>query len=185
MFFLVNNQPNTSQLIAACKRGERAAQIKVYENYSKVMYNTSLRIVKNTFDAEDIMQESFITAFSKLQDLKDNQTFGAWLKRIVVNNSLSFLRQQQIDVELDQVLYKIEDENADTNLEKYSEVKFEQLSRAMESLKHSYQLALNLHYIEGYDYEDMCNILNISYANCRTLISRAKSSLRKKLEVHL
>ena len=182
---MANNQPNTSQLIAACKRGERAAQIKVYENYSKVMYNTSLRMVKNTFDAEDIMQESFITAFSKLQDLKDNQTFGAWLKRIVVNNSLSFLRQQQIDVELDQVLYKIEDENADTNLEKYSEVKFEQLSRAMESLKHSYQLALNLHYIEGYDYEDMCNILNISYANCRTLISRAKSSLKKKLEVHL
>ena len=182
---MATNQPNTSQLIAACKRGERAAQIKVYENYSKAMYNTSLRIVKNTFDAEDIMQESFITAFSKLQDLKDNQTFGAWLKRIVVNNSLSFLRQQQIDVELDQVLYKIEDENADTNLEKYSEVKFEQLSRAMESLKHSYQLALNLHYIEGYDYEDMCNILNISYANCRTLISRAKSSLKKKLEVHL
>lgn len=180
---MATNQPNTSQLISACKRGERAAQIKVYENYSKAMYNTSLRIVKNTFDAEDIMQESFITAFSKLQDLKDNQTFGAWLKRIVVNNSLSFLRQQQIDVELDQVLYKIEDENADTNMEEYSEVKFEQLSRAMESLKNSYQLALNLHYIEGYDYEDMCEILNISYTNCRTLVSRAKSSLKKKLEL--
>jgi RNA polymerase sigma-70 factor (ECF subfamily) len=182
---LATNQPNTSQLISACKRGERAAQIKVYENYSKAMYNTSLRIVKNTFDAEDITQEAFITAFSKLQDLRDNQTFGAWLKRIVVNKSLSFLRRQQIDLELDQVLYKIEDENADSNMEEYSEVKYEQLSRAMESLKHSYQLALNLHYIEGYDYEDMCNILNISYANCRTLVSRAKSSLKKKLEVHL
>ena len=180
---MTTNQPNTSQLISACKRGERTAQIKIYENYSKAMYNTSLRIVKNTFDAEDIMQESFITAFSKLKDLKDNQTFGAWLKRIVVNNSLTFLRQQKKDVEIDQVLYKIEDEYTTEQSEAYSEVKFEQLSQAMDTLKNSYQLALNLHYIEGYDYEDMFEILNISYANCRTLVSRAKSSLKKKLEV--
>ena len=185
MFFLATNQPNTSQLISACKRGERAAQIKVYENYSKAMYNTSLRIVKNTFDAEDIMQESFITAFSKLQDLKDNQTFGAWLKRIVVNNSLTFLRQQQSDVELNAVLYKIEDDSTTDNLEDYSEIKFQQLSEAMNTLKESYQIALNLHYIEGYNYDEMCEILKISYANCRTLVSRAKSSLKKKLEVHV
>ncbi|TPV32513.1 RNA polymerase sigma factor [Paucihalobacter ruber] len=182
---MTTNQSNINQLITACKRGERTAQIKVYESYSKAMYNTSLRIVKNTFDAEDIMQESFITAFSKLNDLKDNQTFGAWLKRIVINNSLTFLRQQQIEVELEQVLYKIEDESSVENLEDYSEVKFQQLSQAMDTLKDNYQLALNLHYIEGYNYDEMCDILNISYANCRTLVSRAKSSLKKKLAVHI
>jgi RNA polymerase sigma-70 factor (ECF subfamily) len=182
---LTTNQPNIDQLITACKRGDRMAQIKVYENYNKAMYNTSLRIVKNTFDAEDIMQESFITAFSKLKNLKDNQTFGAWLKRIVINNSLTFLRQQQFDLELDEVLYKIEDESSIEKLEDFSEVKFQQLSQAMNTLKDNYQLALNLHYLEGYDYDEMCDILNISYANCRTLVSRAKSSLKKKLQVHI
>jgi RNA polymerase sigma-70 factor (ECF subfamily) len=182
---LTTNQPNIDQLITACKRGDRMAQIKVYENYNKAMYNTSLRIVKNTFDAEDIMQESFITAFSKLKNLKDNQTFGAWLKRIVINNSLTFLRQQQFDLELNEVLYKIEDESSIEKLEDFSEVKFQQLSQAMNTLKDNYQLALNLHYLEGYDYDEMCDILNISYANCRTLVSRAKSSLKKKLQVHI
>lgn len=182
---MTTNQPNIDQLITACKRGDRMAQIKVYENYNKAMYNTSLRIVKNTFDAEDIMQESFITAFSKLKNLKDNQTFGAWLKRIVINNSLTFLRQQQFDLELDEVLYKIEDESSIEKLEDFSEVKFQQLSQAMNTLKDNYQLALNLHYLEGYDYDEMCDILNISYANCRTLVSRAKSSLKKKLQVHI
>lgn len=182
---MTTNQSNINQLITACKRSERSAQIKVYESYNKAMYNTSLRIVKNTFDAEDIVQESFITAFSKLNDLKDNQTFGAWLKRIVINNSLTFLRQQQIEVELEQVLYKIEDQNSVENLEDYSEVKFQHLSQAMNTLKDNYQLALNLHYIEGYNYDEMCDILNISYANCRTLVSRAKSSLKKKLAVHI
>lgn len=182
---MTTNQPNIDQLITACKRGDRMAQIKVYENYNKAMYNTSLRIVKNTFDAEDIMQESFITAFSKLKNLKDNQTFGAWLKRIVINNSLTFLRQQQFDLELNEVLYKIEDESSIEKLEDFSEVKFQQLSQAMNTLKDNYQLALNLHYLEGYDYDEMCDILNISYANCRTLVSRAKSSLKKKLQVHI
>lgn len=182
---MTTNQPNIDQLITACKCGDRMAQIKVYENYNKAMYNTSLRIVKNTFDAEDIMQESFIIAFSKLKNLKDNQTFGAWLKRIVINNCLTFLREQQFDIELDEVLYKIEDESSVEKLEDFSEVKFQQLSQAMNTLKDNYQLALNLHYLEGYDYKEMCDILNISYDNCRTLVSRAKSSLKKKLKVHI
>lgn len=180
---MTTNQPNINQLIAACKNGERHAQIKIYELYSKAMYNTSLRIVKNTFDAEDIMQESFITAFSKLNNLKDNSTFGAWLKRIVINNSLTFLRQHQTTVELDPVLYKIEDDSITDNTDDYAEVQIKQLLNAMETLHTSYQTALNLHYIEGYDYDEMCEVLNISYANCRTLLSRAKSSLKKKLEI--
>lgn len=183
--FLTTNQPNINQLITACKKGDRSAQLKVYENYSKTMYNTSLRIVKDTFDAEDIMQESFITAFAKLHDLKDISTFGAWLKRIVINNSLTFLRQHQPTTELDKVLYKIEDESNSEDSEDYSEVKLKELLTAMETLKSSYQTALNLHYIEGYDYDEMCEVLNISYANCRTLVSRAKTSLKKKLEVFI
>lgn len=154
------------------------------------MYNVSFRIVKDSFIAEDIMQESFLTAFSKLNDLKNAETFGSWLKRIVVNNSISYYKREQnhIEVGIDKVLYKIED---DTNLEEafetqngssYKNIKNSTLKTSLASIKESYEMALTLHYIEGYDYDEMCEILNISYANCRTLLSRAKASLKKKLQ---
>lgn len=154
------------------------------------MYNVSFRIVKDSFIAEDIMQESFLTAFSKLNDLKNAETFGSWLKRIVVNNSISYYKREQnhIEVGIDKVLYKIED---DTNLEEafetqngssYKNIKASTLKTSLASIKESYEMALTLHYIEGYDYDEMCEILNISYANCRTLLSRAKASLKKKLQ---
>lgn len=149
------------------------------------MYNVSLRIVKDSFVAEDIMQESFITAFSKLNDLKQEETFGPWLKRIVVNNSLTYYKKQQNNtaVGLDSVLYKIEDETEDeTDAVEYVNVKAKELQNTLSTLNESYEIALTLHYIEGYDYEEMCAILNISYANCRTLLSRAKASLKKKLQ---
>ena len=62
--------------------------MEVYRRYYSAMYNTSLRIVKDSFEAEDIMQDSFLTAFTRLDKLKDNARFGAWLKRIVINNSI-------------------------------------------------------------------------------------------------
>jgi len=102
------------------------------------MYNTSLRIVKDSAEAEDVMQESFLSAFTKLHTFKGEVTFGSWLKRIVINNSIYHYRKQ---------------------------------------------LSLTLHLIEGYDYEEISKIMDISYANCRTIISRAKQSLRNKLTI--
>ena len=77
------------------------------------MYNTSLRIVKDSAEAEDIMQESFLSAFTKLHTFKGEVTFGSWLKRIVVNNSIHHYRKQQKknEVALDNILYKVKDDD--------------------------------------------------------------------------
>ena len=74
------------QQLTLCSTGNQRAQLEIYNRYYKAMYNTSLRIVRDSYKAEDIMQESFLTAFSKLETLKDKSVFGSWLKRIVVNN---------------------------------------------------------------------------------------------------
>ncbi len=76
------------------------------------MYNTAIRIVKDSFKAEDIMQESFLTAFTKLNTLEDTNMFGAWLKRIVINNSIGYYNKtiKQNEVPLDTVIYKVEDD---------------------------------------------------------------------------
>ena len=111
-------------------------------------------------------------------------TFGAWLKRIVINNSIYHFnkRNKYEDVPLDNVMYKVEDQPGISNDDEITNLKARQVLDTMESLKDNYRIALNLHLIEGYDYEEISDIMNISYANCRTTISRAKDSLRRKLQ---
>ena len=79
------------ELINGCRRGDQKAQFQIYKLYYKAMYNTSLRIVNNTMEAEDIMQEAFLSAFEKIGSYSGTVSFGAWLKKIVQNRSLDFL----------------------------------------------------------------------------------------------
>ena len=174
---------NIEQLISLCKSNDQSAQLEVYNRYYKAMYNTSLRIVKDSFEAEDIMQEAFLTAFTKLDSLKEAVTFGSWLKRIVINSSIHHYNKSNKydDVPLNDVLYKVEDEQGIPEDHEYTNLKAKQVLDTMNTLKDNHRIALTLHLIEGYDYEEISNIMNMSYANCRTTISRAKDKLRQKL----
>ena len=174
---------NIEHLIQLCKSGNQLAQLEIYNRYYKAMYNTAYRIVKDSFEAEDIMQDSFLTAFTKLDSLKETVTFGSWLKRIVTNNSIYHYKKNSKydEVPLDDVLYKVEDNDGITSDYDFTNLKAKQVLETMKLLKDSYRISLTLHLIEGFDYEEISEIMNISYANCRTTISRAKESLRKKL----
>ena len=150
------------------------------------MYNTALRIVKDTAEAEDVIQECFLKAFDKLSSYEGTSTFGAWLKKIVVNHSISVynknVKYQEVSYS-DQLKYTADESSGITSEEEEEQSpKVKKVLKAMDSLKENYRVALTLHLIEGYDYEEISEILEISYANCRTTISRAKDSLRKKLE---
>lgn len=147
------------------------------------MYNTSLRIVKDSAEAEDVMQESFLNAFTKLSTFKGEVTFGAWLKRIVINNSIYHYRKQQQrnEISIEDKLYKVEDNDEVVSDHESTKQKAQKVMETMNLLKDNYRVSLTLHLIEGYDYEEVSEIMNISYANCRTMISRAKESLRKKM----
>jgi RNA polymerase sigma factor (sigma-70 family) len=151
------------------------------------MYNTSLRIVKDSFEAEDIMQDSFLTAFTKLDSLKESVTFGSWLKRIVINNSIYHYNKNNKynEVALDDILFKVEVENEDDGIAsdyEFTNLKAQQIIETMKTLKDTYRVSLTLHLVEGYDYDEISEIMDISYANCRTTISRAKENLRQKLQ---
>ncbi len=174
---------NIDQLIQQCKTGNQRAQLEVYNRYYKAMFNTANRIVKDKFEAEDIMQESFLKAFTKLDSLNEAKTFGSWLKRIVINNSIyNYNKSTKYDeVPLDDVLYKVEDSSGVPDDYEFTNLQAKQVLETMKSLKDSYRISLTLNLIEGFDYDEICEIMNISYANCRTTISRAKESLRKKM----
>ncbi|MBQ0785902.1 MAG: RNA polymerase sigma factor [Oceanihabitans sp.] len=176
---------NIEQLIALCKSNNQFAQLEIYNRYYKAMFNVAFRIVKDRFEAEDIMQDSFLSAFTKLDTIKDTMTFGAWLKRIVINNSIYHFNKNNKyqDVPLEDVLYKMEDNDGISSDYEFTNLKAQQVLETMKLLKDNYRIALTLHLIEGYDYEEISGIMNLTYANCRTTVSRAKESLRKKLEL--
>jgi len=182
---LSHKKENTDVLLQWCLQGKSSAQLEIYNRYYKAMYNTSVRIVKDSAEAEDVMQESFLNAFTKLHTFKGEVNFGSWLKRIVINNSIHHYRKQQKkkEVDLDDVLYKVEDTEVVVSNQRHTitERKAQKVMECMKLLKDNYRISLTLHLIEGYDYEEISKIMNISNANCRTIISRAKESLRNKL----
>jgi len=184
--FLTLTHQDISTVLALCKKGNQLAQLEVYNRYNKAMYNVALRIVKDSALAEDCMQEGFISAFEKLETFKAEAAFGAWLKRIVVNKSIANYHKSKKYVamsETTEAILEAEEVGEGINNEDFTKLKATQVVSCMQEMHISYQRILTLHFIEGYDYEEICEILNISNANCRTLISRAKESLRKKMAV--
>ena len=143
------------------------------------MYNVAFRILKDEFEAEDIMQEAFLTAFTKLDTFKAEVTFGAWLKRIVINKSLTQLKKNNryVEVKMDVIPnYEIVEETID-----YSSLKASSVVDKINSLKQNYQLILTLNLIEGFDYEEISEIMGYTNENVRTTISRAKKKLKQVL----
>lgn len=146
------------------------------------MHNAAHRILKDSFEAEDVMQESFLVAFTKLGTFKGDVAFGAWLKRIVINRSLTQLKKNNRfnEVKLDVIPDLTEEENESD----YTMLKAQDITNAINSLKDNYRIALTLNLIEGYDYEEIADIMKITYQNSRTTISRAKNKLRQLLVVN-
>lgn len=161
-------------LIDKCLENDKEAQFSIYKLYYRSMYNTSLRIVNKIDDAEDIMQESFLTAFQKLPTYKGEVSFGTWLKRIVINRSLDYLRKRR--VEFEEVTSEIpvfEEEN-----DNEPEFSVEEIKLAISQLSDGYRTILSLILLEGYDHEEVSEILGISNVTSRTQFSRAKQHLR-------
>lgn len=168
-----------NQLLSHCKDGEKSAQLEIYKRYYRAMYNTALRILNNSFDAEDMMQESFLIAFTKLSTFKGEVAFGAWLKRIVINKCLTQLKKNK---RLEEVKLEVSrEETIGIESTDYSNVKVNQILNTINQLKENYRVAITLHLIEGFDYEEVSQVMNISYENSRTTISRAKNKLRQLL----
>ncbi len=179
---LPNNNQHIAKLLERCLKGEHSAQFEIYKMYYKAMYNTALRILKDSFEAEDVMQESFLTAFTKLGTFKGEVAFGAWLKRIVINKSITLYRKNN---KVKEVGLDVVPEQADTDVTEmeYTMLSVNDIKNSIDQLKDNYRVALTLNLIEGYDYEEIAEIMNITYQNSRTTISRAKNKLRQLLVV--
>lgn len=169
-------------LLDGCKFGDQKAQFQIYKLYYKAMYNTSLRIVNDTMEAEDIMQESFLSAFEKIETYSGTVSFGAWLKKIVINRSLDALGKRKAVFEDIESHAGLRDESSD-DMVKYEEldVKVEEVKEAIERLPDGYRVILSLYLLEGYDHDEIAEILTISSSTSRSQLSRAKQKLISEL----
>ena len=170
------------ELVERCKQGDMSGYEALYRQYSKAMYNTSLRIVNNTADAEDVLQEAFTDAFRSLHDFHYRSTFGAWLKRIVINKSINALRKRKmhlVDIENEGVYALPEDDGPDEQAIQY---KIEEVKKAIKKLPDGYRAVLSLYLLEGYDHEEISGILGISQNTVRTQYIRAKQKLLSLLK---
>jgi RNA polymerase sigma-70 factor (ECF subfamily) len=167
-------------LVVECKQGSKKACYELYRLYSKAMLNVAFRIVGNIGEAEDVLQEAFLDAFSKLKDFRQDTTFGLWLKQIVVNRSINLLRKRKLElIELEgEQLEKIADEEVED--EEEVQYKAALVKDAIKELPEGYKLVISLYLLEGYDHEEIGQILNISENTSRTQFLRAK---RKLIEI--
>lgn len=162
-------------LIDRCCKGDSKAQFEIYRLYYKAMYNTCLRIIGDDQEAEDIMQESFFKAFDKILTYKNEVSFGAWLKRIVVNSSIDALKKRKLNFTQLEEAYMLVDEATENS--NYSEESISALKDAIEKLPEGYRLVLNLYAIEEYDHEEIAQMLGITTSTSRSQLARAKQKL--------
>lgn len=167
------------KIIEASKTGDTRAQYKLYQLYSKAMYNVCMRMMNHREDAEDALQESFTEAFIKLDAFRYDGTFGAWLKRIVVNRCINKLKRRNREImtvddltNYDQVEVQFENNKLDIN----------RIHRAMKKLPDGYRVIFSLYLLEGYDHREISQIMGITESTSKTQLHRAKAKLKELLK---
>jgi len=170
-------------LLDGCKLGDQKAQFQIYKLYYKAMYNTSLRIVNDSMEAEDIMQESFLSAFEKIDTYSGAVSFGAWLKKIVINRSLDTLsRRKAIFEDIGHHTGLRDSSDDDSERQEDMDFRVEEVKEAIERLPDGYRIILSLYLLEGYDHDEIGEILSISSSTSRSQLSRAKQKLIMELK---
>lgn len=166
-------------LVEKARSNDRKAQFELYQLYSKAMLNVSCRIVNDLAEAEDVLQESFVAAFKNLEKYRGDSTFGSWLKRIVVNNSINVLRKKKMEFDdLEGADIKESDEDTDLDLG----IGVDHIKSGIECLPDGFRTVLSLYLLEGYDHREIGGILNISESTSKSQYNRAKKKLRTILK---
>ena len=171
-----------AELIDGCVRGERAAQNEIYKLYSKAMFNIALRITNNRDDAEDALQESFASAFKNLKSYKGTATFGAWLKRIVINKAINVVKKKQVETVTFEEggIESLAESDHDLWPEEIT-LSVEKIKRAVQLLPVGYRLVFSLYLLEGYDHQEIAEILGITMSTSKSQFNRSKKKIREIL----
>lgn len=168
------------QLVKDCLRQKPEAQRLLYERYVKIMFGVCYRYTKSIKDAEDVLQDGFVRVFLHLRQYKFNGELGAWIRRIMVNTALNFLKRNSRynrEMSFDEApLHPVADENPAITLQA------KELADLIRQLPPGYQAIFNLFAVEGYSHNEIGEILGISDGTSRSQYARARALLISWLE---
>lgn len=161
-------------LITAARIGDARAQQQLYKLYVKSMYNIAMRILDHVAEAEDVIQEAFVYVFMHLDEFRHEASFGAWMKQIVVNRSINVIRKRRTAIiEFAENIDDREQEEDDIDVEEM-EWQVAEIREAIQKLPDGYRVVISLYLLEGYDHEEIAEVLGISESTSRTQYMRAK-----------
>ena len=167
-------------IVAQCKQGDRQAQYQFYKLYSKAMYNIAYRITNNELDAEDVLQEAFVSAYRNIDSYRGTASIGAWLKRIVINGAITAVKKRKADlVPIDE--YGDFTDLTESNSDDMLYLNVEKIRNAVQLLPDGYRVVFSLYLMEGYDHKEIASILNISESTSKSQYNRSKKKLQKIL----
>jgi RNA polymerase sigma-70 factor (ECF subfamily) len=173
----LNDTNITEYLVARCKKGDVHAFRELYNAYSAAMYNICLRMTGNKTDAEDTLQEAFMQVFKNIERLENAGSVTAWIKRIVVNHCLSYLRKKTVYFEEVENIEINEDEGRVD--EEHFAWTVSAIKEAIHVLPNGYRTVLNLYIFEEYSHKEIASMLDISESTVKTQYMRAKDKVRQ------
>ena len=173
----LRNSKNLNQLVKACIRQERKAQRALYERFSPVMHTVCLRYVRETAEAEDVLLKGFMKVFLNLKNFRSEGSLEGWIRRIIVNEALMYIRQNknmylEVDIE----------EAKEANSISADHLAEEDLMRLISTLPTGYRTVFNLYAVEGYSHQEIAEMLEISEGTSKSQLSRARQILKQKIE---
>lgn len=167
---------NMMDLARRCRTGDQLAYTEVYRLFARKIYNTILRFVAHSGDAEDILQDCFIDAFTKMDTYLGTGSLEGWIRSIAINKSLSHLRNRKMSMfELDADIHQVADLDED-HLE-FMPYTCEQIHRAILQLSDGYRTIVNLYVFENMPHEEIAKVLGISHSTVRSQYHRAKKRI--------
>lgn len=171
-----------NQLIESCKVNDTQAQSELYKLFSSKLFSVCLKYSRNYVEAEDNLQDAFLTIFKKIEQFKYKGSFEGWLKRITVNTVLQKYRREKVfdivtdDIEADNTLEIDVDDHT---------ISIDYLLKIIQNLPDRYRLVFNLYVLDGYSHNDIANMLDITIGTSKSNLARARQILKKTIENHI
>ncbi len=166
------------EVIEGCKRGDRHAQKLLYERFSGKMFALCSRYIKDKMEAEDVLVKAFTKILDRINQYKNEGSFEGWVRRVMVNESLSYLRRNKsMYVETD-----IEAADKEPNFERLeNELEAQDLLKLISELPSGYRIVFNMYAIDGYSHKEIGEELGINESTSKSQLSRARAVLQKRL----
>ena len=178
-----SDRDKVGRIVKSCLNGDRLSQKVLYEAFYGKMFAVCLRYTGDYYEAQDVLHDGFIKIYSKLESFKNMGSFEGWVRRIIVNNAIDYIKQRNrlfLNHIEDKRLENIEDAYfKESELEKLNELKANQVMELIQKLSPAYRTVFNLYVIEEYSHKEIAEILNISIGTSKSNLAKAKIRLRE------